>query len=207
MTTSMAAAKRSSLPTIISGLRIVAGPVVAGLILYANGRVFSEGGADAAGIYAWATALFLIAALSDALDGYLARRLDAVTTFGAALDHVADKVLLTCVLMALAATVLPTDLIVAAILLVARDVLIGGLREGLAQTGRAIPVGALGKWKTALAFLGAGAALALQPLALEQIAVEALPLLGIIIRVALWGAVLAALVSGALYIGQALRRA
>jgi CDP-diacylglycerol--glycerol-3-phosphate 3-phosphatidyltransferase len=193
-------------PMALTVARIACGPIVAGLILAADNRVFTHGAEGAGIIWAWAAGLFVLAALTDAVDGPLARRLDAVTPLGAALDHAGDKVLLACTLVALAATALPRELAFAAILLIGRDLLIGGVREGMAQDGASMPVGQLGKIKTALAFAGAGAALLLQPLALAQVAVEALPALTAISRFALWGAVIVAVVSAWVYLRNVARR-
>lgn len=197
---------RAAWPMALTVARIACGPIVAGLILFADNRVFTQGAESAGALWAWAAGLFVLAALTDALDGPLARRLGAVTPLGAALDHAGDKVLLACTLIALAVTGLPRELAFAAILLIGRDLLIGGVREGMAQSGASIPVGRLGKIKTALAFIGAGAALLLQPLALAQIAVEALPALTAIARFALWGAVVAAFASAWIYLRGVARR-
>jgi CDP-diacylglycerol--glycerol-3-phosphate 3-phosphatidyltransferase len=207
MTISAAAPERkpSPAPTILTALRAAAGPIVAALILAADNPALASGAGGAAVIWGWACALFALAALTDAIDGPLARRLNAVTPFGAALDHAADKVLLACTLIALAATALSRDLAFAAVLLVGRDLLIGGVREGLAHAGRKIPVAQLGKVKTALAFVGVGAAMLVQPLALAQVGVEALPALFWIAGISLWGAAAAAVVSGALYLRAAVR--
>lgn len=205
MTISTAAAKRrpSTLPTLVTGFRVLAGPVVAGLVLFAHERVFIDGAAAVSGVAAVAFALFVAAAASDALDGMLARRLDAVTPFGAALDHAADKVLLACVLVAVAATSAPADVIVATVILIGRDFLIGGIREGAANAGRPVPVAPMGKLKTALAFIGAGAALAAQWAAFALPVGDAAAILGRVAQTLLWAAAGVALVSGAMYLRAA----
>lgn len=207
MTTSTAGAsgRPSAAPMLLTASRIVAGPVVAGLVLYADSRVFVDGPAAVAGFAAAAFVLFVVAAVTDALDGMLARRLNAVTSFGAALDHAADKVLLACVLVALAATSAPWDVIIAAVILIGRDFLIGGVREGAAMAGRPIPVAPLGKFKTAVAFVGAGAALAGQWAAFGATDGVLASVLGLVARAGLWAAALAALVSGAIYLRAAAR--
>ena len=70
--------------------------------------------------------------------------------------------LLPLFLVALGATFLPLDLTIAATLLVTRDVAVGGLREGLSLSGRALPVASLGKLKTVVTMIAIGAAIALQ---------------------------------------------
>jgi CDP-diacylglycerol--glycerol-3-phosphate 3-phosphatidyltransferase len=99
----------------------------------------------------WAAlVLFIIAALTDWLDGYLARRLDAFSPWGRMLDPIADKLLVAAALLLLVATgtiggwgILP----VLAILL--REIAVSGLREHLGSMGIVVPVSRLAKWKTA----------------------------------------------------------
>jgi len=193
-------------PTAITTARIVLAPVVAALVLAADQVVFSQGRSLAALLAGWAAGLFAVAALSDALDGWLARRLGAVSPLGAALDHAADKALGLAAGLALAATHLPLDLAAAVLAVSLRDVLIAGLREGLATTGRTMPVGRIGKLK-AFAFLaGLGLALAWQwsaYLALSP-ALQSQLLGGA--RGLLYLAAALALLSGGLYLSQALRR-
>lgn len=154
-----------NLPTLLTLFRTVMGPAIAALILWAASIVYADR-LLAGFIYAFAFILFVLAAATDWLDGWLARRLDAVTPLGAALDHTADKVLVTCVLVALAYAALPLTLVAAAVVILGRDVALSGLREGLAGAGRTIPVGDLGKWKTAALMMGVGAFLAFQSAAL-----------------------------------------
>ncbi len=96
----------------------------------------------------WAAALFVAAAATDLLDGYLARRLDKVSAFGATLDPIADKVLVngTALLLAgLGALGLWGTL--AAALILAREFAVSGLRE--AAGGGALPVTRVAKYKSA----------------------------------------------------------
>jgi cardiolipin synthase (CMP-forming) len=196
-----------ALPNLLTAFRLLAAPVVAALILWADGRVFSHGAANAAGIYGWAFAIYALAAVSDALDGWLARALNAQSALGAALDHIADKALTACVLVALSAAALPADLVFAAVLIIGRDVAIAGLREGLSLSGRALPVDGSGKVKTLAVMTGVGAALLLQPLLLTTAAPQLAALLEPLARGALWGGVALALWSGAGYLAAALRPA
>lgn len=90
--------------------------------------------------------LFIIASLTDWLDGYLARKLDSVSTMGKFLDPIADKVLVSSVLIMF----IPLQWIeaLAVLLLINRDVIIGGVRSIAASQGNVIAAGNLGKWKT-----------------------------------------------------------
>ena len=91
-------------------------------------------------------AIFAAAALSDFLDGWLARRLDQHSLLGRILDPIADKLLVAAALVMLAADERAPVIAVVAIL--AREFLISGLREALAGTVP-LPVQPLAKWKTA----------------------------------------------------------
>ena len=95
-----------------------------------------------------ATVIFTVAALTDLLDGYLARKLNQVSAFGAFLDPVADK------LMVAAALIVLVDLnrvnAVIAVIIIGREIAISALREWMAQLGAAksVAVSLLGKIKT-----------------------------------------------------------
>jgi CDP-diacylglycerol--glycerol-3-phosphate 3-phosphatidyltransferase len=196
---------RSNLPTALTWARIAAGVVAAGLALLAYERVFVRGAEVSGALYLVAFGIFTLAALTDALDGVLARRLGAVSVFGAALDHAADKALTHAMLLVLAATVLPMDLIAAAGIVIARDAVVAGLREGLAPSGRAPGVGPLGKVKTVAIMVGCAASLLLQALALNGAELALLEPLSHLVRIALWAGAAAALVSALIYVRSALR--
>jgi CDP-diacylglycerol--glycerol-3-phosphate 3-phosphatidyltransferase len=186
--------------------RMLAGPVVAVLVLWAAHLAYVDP-PRAGVIYGWATGVFALAALTDWLDGWLARKLGATSVLGAALDHAADKVLVASALAALAYAALPVDLVLASVLLLGRDAAVAGLREGLSASGRAPGVGALGKWKTAAALCGVTVVLAQQSAALAGASpgmVQALAWGGAAL---VWAAVALALISGAIYAAAALRPA
>ena len=96
----------------------------------------------------WAAILFGIASLSDWLDGYLARKYEWTSEFGAFLDPVADKLLVVIILIMLV-SVYP-NLIVATGIIIAREILISALREWMASKGKrnVVAVAYLGKVKT-----------------------------------------------------------
>jgi len=194
-----------NLPTLLTVFRIAMGPLIAGLVLWAATLVYVDPVLSGL-IYALAFILFVLAAATDWLDGYLARKLDAVTPVGAALDHAADKVLITCVLVALAFAALPLQLVAAAVLILGRDVAVAGLREGIAAQGKTLPVSQLGKWKAAAEMAGVGAFLAFQTAALLQ--QSAALVIGLFwgARVLLWAAAALALISGAQYVATLLRK-
>ena len=108
-----------------------------------------------AGVYV--TAVFLLAGLTDWLDGYLARRLDQTSQFGAFLDPVADKLVVATVLVllvsdgdVLARVVSQKLFIVAVAVIMGREIAVSALREWVAQSGvqPSIAVSTLGKVKT-----------------------------------------------------------
>jgi cardiolipin synthase len=97
-----------------------------------------------------ALALFLIAAVTDWFDGWLARRLGQGSAFGRMLDPIADKLLVATVLVALIATGGIADWAIApALAIVLREIAVSGFREHLGQHGVVVPVSVLAKWKTA----------------------------------------------------------
>ena len=193
------------LPNALTLFRIVLGPIIAGLILWAASVLYSDR-LLAGFIYALTTILFVLAALTDWADGWLARKLDAVTPMGAALDHCADKVLLTCALVALAYAALPFGLVAASVILLGREVAVAGLREGLSNSGRALPVSQLGKWKAAAEMAAVATFLAYQASALLFAAPRAVMGLEWAAHALFWIAAALALVSGAGYVRAAARR-
>ena len=182
------------------------GPAVAALVLWASTQLYVDP-LLAGFIYALALILFVLAAITDWLDGWLARKLDAVTPLGAALDHSADKVLITCVLVALAYAALPIGLVAAAIIILGRDVAVAGLREAIAAQNKSLPVSQLGKWKAAAEMAGVAAFLAFQMSALLLAPVSVALGLYWAARILLWAAAALALISGAQYVQTLLRRA
>ncbi len=106
----------------------------------------------------WITcALFTAAALTDFLDGYLARSWDQVTRLGRFLDPVADKVMVAAALfMMVAQGQIAGWLVLPALVILCREILVSGLREFLAGINVGMPVSRLAKWKTALQMAAIG---------------------------------------------------
>jgi cardiolipin synthase len=112
--------------------------------------------------------IFVIAGVSDWLDGFAARKLNAGSEFGRMLDPIADKVLVAVALMMLVAEGdirqfnLTTGLhslfrLVPALIILSREILVSGLREFLAGTRVSVPVTAVAKVKTAVQMIAIGA--------------------------------------------------
>jgi cardiolipin synthase len=129
-------------PIFLTWLRIILIPLVVG-VFYVPSTWLSGYEQDLI-----ATTVFVAAALTDWLDGWLARRLDQTSRFGAFLDPVADKLMVTAALLVL----LELHRVNAAIALVivGREITISALREWMAQIGasKSIAVNSLGKIKT-----------------------------------------------------------
>ena len=97
--------------------------------------------------------IFVFAAFTDYLDGYLARKLKQESSFGAFLDPVADKAIVAAALVVLIH--LDRTFVFAAIIIIVREIAISALREWMAQLGtvKSVAVAYIGKLKTALQFV------------------------------------------------------
>jgi CDP-diacylglycerol---glycerol-3-phosphate 3-phosphatidyltransferase len=98
----------------------------------------------------WAAFVFWLAAITDALDGYLARKLEQSTPFGAFLDPVADKVMVAVALVLVAVDSLSLWVTIPAIIMISREIIVSALREWMAELGKRanVAVSDLGKYKT-----------------------------------------------------------
>jgi CDP-diacylglycerol--glycerol-3-phosphate 3-phosphatidyltransferase len=123
-------------------LRIVLTPVVMALLMV--------DGADPGTASTWAAILFCLAAATDFVDGYLARRWDLTTRLGSFLDTTADKLLVSGVLVALVAVERASPWIT--FIIVGRELIILGLRGVVAADGTLMQPSMLGKLKTTIQF-------------------------------------------------------
>ena len=128
-----------NLPTLLTWARIVAIPLVVGVF-------YTTLAPETQNIVG--TTLFILVALTDWADGYLARKLNMTSSFGAFLDPVADKFLVTAALLVLV-KLGRLDAFVA-LIIIGREIAISALREWMAQIGasRSVAVHMLGKLKT-----------------------------------------------------------
>lgn len=112
-----------------------------------------------------AAIIFAVASFTDWLDGYLARKLQQTSPFGAFLDPVADKLLVACSLLILVGAKDIDYITLPAIVIVGREIVISALREWMAELGRraSVTVSYVGKVKTALQMLALVLLLAFQP--------------------------------------------
>ena len=129
-------------PNLVTFSRIVLIPVIIG-IFYVPDAWLSEHGRNVA-----ATGLFIFAGITDWLDGYLARRLNQMSAFGAFLDPVADKLIVVGALVVLL-YLNRVDMLVA-LIIIGREIAISALREWMAKVGqsRSVAVAFVGKLKT-----------------------------------------------------------
>jgi cardiolipin synthase (CMP-forming) len=102
-------------------------------------------------------ALFAAAGVTDYLDGHFARRYKQMSAFGRFLDPIADKLLVAITLMMLVAfNRLSTPALIPALVILAREILVSGLREFLAGLRVSVPVSRLAKWKTGIQMVAIG---------------------------------------------------
>lgn len=161
--------------------------------------------------YGIALGAFTLAAATDYLDGYLARRLNLVTSLGKLLDPLADKILVCTAFVYLSATRQPNELPFApvwvTVVIIGREFLVTGLRQIAIEQGQVIAADGLGKWKTTFQLTFSIAALLwlflshrhnLSPLAqqLQQLAAPQ----GILYHASLWGALALTAISGLNYL-------
>jgi cardiolipin synthase len=130
-----------NLPTLLTWARIVAIPLIVGIFYLPIEPGLRN---------LIATVLFVVVALTDWADGYLARRLNQTSSFGAFLDPVADKFLVCAALIVLVYLKRADPMV--ALIIIGREIAISALREWMAQIGasRSVAVHMLGKVKTAV---------------------------------------------------------
>lgn len=128
-----------TVPTLLTWTRIVAIPLIVG-VFYLNLPIETANLA--------ATVMFVLFAWTDWLDGYLARKLNQVSAFGAFLDPVADKILV-CACVLVLVHLKRADVFVA-LIIIGREIAISALREWMAQIGasKSVAVHRVGKVKT-----------------------------------------------------------
>ena len=173
-----------NLPNILTIGRVVAVPVICLLIAAGSAEL------------RWAALiLYPLAALTDWLDGYLARRMNLITPFGRMLDHIADKLLVLALLIVLAwdQSFGGLDLI-PAVAIMMRETLVAGVREFLGPKGVVLHATMAAKWSRTVQFAAITIVIA-EPL---------IPGLELPSDIVLWISGLLTVWTGAQYFGQAL---
>lgn len=167
-------------PNVITLARIVLVPVFALLYLYPH-----------PGTYLASAIFFTLAGFTDWLDGYLARKFNETTPFGAFLDPVADKLIVVTALVLLVAHHANVWLTVPGIIIIGREIVISALREWMAemQQGVRVSVSWLGKVKTVMQMTAIAILLAVPPAPLNMFVYLGYGLLYIASVLTLWSMV------------------
>lgn len=169
-----------SLPNILTLSRIVAIPLLVWALWWPQ---WPAG-------YAIGFALYVLMGITDYFDGYLARAQGAVSRLGIFLDPIADKIMVAAVILMLCATQWIAGLnVVAAMVILIREIAVSGLREFLGGLQVSVPVSRMAKWKTTLQLVALGALILAGALPAETWVL----LVG---KIALWGAAALTLVTG-----------
>jgi CDP-diacylglycerol--glycerol-3-phosphate 3-phosphatidyltransferase len=150
-----------NLPNALTWFRVVAIPLV--VLVFYGPELFGwqdTWARPAAGL------LFGLAGITDYFDGYLARRLGLTSSFGAFLDPVADKLIVSTALVLLVQADPQIVLALVAAIIIGREITVSALREWMSQIGaRAhVAVSIFGKWKTTLQIIGISLMLYREPL-------------------------------------------
>lgn len=144
-----------NLPNTLSLLRIALIPVLIGIFFlpYESAPL-------------WATIVFAVASFTDWLDGYLARKWNQTSPFGAFLDPVADKLLVAVALVLVLYKTPEWFVLIPVVIIISREITISALREWMAELGQrnAVKVSYVGKLKTAFQMLSIGCLIFFKPL-------------------------------------------
>lgn len=137
---------KQSIPNILTWMRIVLiAPICVLMVSNESSHV------------ALALGLYVVASLTDFLDGYLARRWDVKSDMGRFLDPIADKLLITAVIIMLVADASIVGLLlVCPILILLREIFIAGLREFMGPRNIVVHVTKIAKWKTTMQLIACG---------------------------------------------------
>lgn len=137
-----------TLPNILTLSRIVAVPVLVWLLWWPDWHLG----------YGLAFGMYCLMGITDYFDGYLARAQGTVSKMGIFLDPIADKIMVAAVILVLTAKGMIYGVhVIAALVILLREIAVSGLREFLAGLKVSVPVSQLAKWKTTLQILALGA--------------------------------------------------
>lgn len=178
-----------SLPNLLTLSRIVAVPALIALLWWPGWQ----------SAYLAAFVLYCLMGVTDYFDGYLARASGTVSRLGIFLDPIADKIMVSAVLLILSAN---GDIegwhVIAALVILIREIAVSGLREFLAGVQVSVPVSQLAKWKTTFQLVALGALI----LAGGMLAFPWIKVVGL---ASLWAAAVLTLVTGWDYLRIGLR--
>ncbi len=154
--------RANPIPNILTGLRLIAGVVMFLILAGATGGVPILSAylspEDQFALYRAAFWIFVVAASTDWIDGFLARRWGATTRWGAILDPIADKVLVTGAILGVLTSGSVPQIAIPCGLILFREFAVSALRETIAGEVE-LPVTLLAKWKTTLQLVALGAQL------------------------------------------------
>lgn len=144
-----------NLPNLLSLLRVLLIPVL--VVLYFLPSPYAP---------LWATIVFVMAGITDWLDGYLARRMNLISPFGAFIDPVADKLIVVVALLLILFKSPVWFILLPVIVIVFREITISALREWMAEIGarHVVQVSSVGKWKTTFQMVAIGCLIFYKPL-------------------------------------------
>ncbi|MDH5357755.1 MAG: CDP-diacylglycerol--glycerol-3-phosphate 3-phosphatidyltransferase [Gammaproteobacteria bacterium] len=144
-----------NLPNILSLLRIALIPVLVGLYFLPHGSA-----------PVWATIVFVIAAITDWFDGYLARKWQQTSPFGAFIDPVADKLIVAVALVLILYKTSEWYILIPVVIIIGREITISALREWMAELGQrnAVKVSYVGKLKTTFQMISIACLIFYKPL-------------------------------------------
>lgn len=198
---------RAQIPNILTIGRILCIPfLVAGIVLAGQESWYAPPWVGFAALI-----VFLLACITDYLDGYWARKWNVTSDFGRMIDPIADKLLVAACLIALCIGANGLWVVlVPSLAIIGRDILVSGAREFAALKGRAMPPTKLAKWKTACEMLAIAILLFLIAIHAYHLQFEVLSdqiknMLGIAGSILLWLAAFLSVYTGSLYLKAALR--
>lgn len=188
-----------SIPNILTASRIVLAVAVFFALAAAAARGYDAAPSSVISpLILFAFVAFVICALTDFFDGWLARKLDAQSTWGAILDPIGDKIAVLAAVLGLLLLEPRAGIATPGFLILFREMFVSGLREAGAGRGLKFPVTQLAKWKTTVQLVA---------LSLEILAAAAhLPGLALISDILLWVAALMTLWTGGQYMLAAARQ-
>ncbi len=178
------------IPNLLTGARVVFSIAVFIGVAAAAGVLPGQSGQPAEmvqrAVLLWSLAAFVIGSATDYLDGWLARKLDAMSPWGAMLDPIADKIAVAGVVVGLAALDPNPTIVIGGFLILFRELFVSGLREVGGARGIKFPVTKLAKWKTTAQLVALCAELAAAALGGEALTLVAHTLLWIAVVLTLW---------------------
>lgn len=187
-----------TLPNLLTLSRILTVPLLVALLWPDEVAGVGQGARWITG-YTLAFGLYCLMGITDYFDGYLARAQGTVSKLGVFLDPIADKIMVGAVILMLAAT---RDIagvhLIAAMIILLREIAVSGLREFLAGLQVSVPVSRLAKWKTTFQIVALGALILAG-------AVPQFPFVQLVGIAALWAAAILTLATGWDYLRVGIR--